>query len=231
LFSGESLPLDLLLEWSHCVPNAVIDNCYGNTENGGMCFLYRFVRDGNNKSYNGILSIGKPTADKEILIVDDTDSPVPSNVHGELSSASKQLTPGYLNNPDKNKEAFFIHNNTRFYRTGDICYQDEDGDVLYCGRLDSQVKISGCRIELGEIEYHTRAFLSGINAICMALENNGNTEIGLFVESPDCDSKALIGYLQSKLPSYMIPKTIVNYAEFPLTVNGKIDRMALKNRI
>jgi amino acid adenylation domain-containing protein len=232
LFCGEALPLDLTEEWSHCIPNAFIDNVYGPTEDTIFCSRYRFNRSGTNKSHNGALCIGKSMTNGEMIIVDENKNPVDTNVQGELCLAGKQLTPGYWNNPVKNKEAFFNHNNTRFYLTGDVCYQDEEGDILYCGRVDSQVKVQGFRIELGEIEFHAKKFLAEPNAVCVAFENaSGNTEIALFVETSECDSQTLTDYLQSKLPLYMIPTKIVNCAKFPLNANGKTDKNELKKHI
>jgi amino acid adenylation domain-containing protein len=232
LFSGEALPLDLTEEWSKCIPNAFIDNLYGPTECTVDCSCYRFNRSGKNKSHNGILCIGKPLISREMIIVDENKMPVDANVQGELCLAGKQLTPGYWNNPIKNKEAFFMINNIRYYLTGDVCYKDEDGDIYYCGRLDHQVKVQGFRIELGEIECHAREFLSGQDAVCVAFENAlSNTEIALFAESSDCDLQALTEYLQSKVPTYMIPTKIITCEKFPLNTNGKTDKNKLKSII
>jgi amino acid adenylation domain-containing protein len=232
IFAGEPLHLVLAQQWSKCIPNSSIDYFWGSTEASGICIVYHFVRNGYNKSHNGILSIGRPMEGNEIIIVDDVNQPVANNIQGVISIATRKLTPGYLKDTNRNKEVFFIHNNTRFYRTGDIGYKDEDGDIFFCGRYDFQIKIHGIRIELGEIEYHARKFFVEQNVVCVPFENKtGNTEIALFVESPECDSQMLTEYLQSKLPTYMIPKTIINCDKFPLNINGKIDKSALKNII
>ena len=68
------------------------------------------------------------------------------------------LTKGYWNDEEKNKQAFFEHDGKRFYRTGDVCAIDDEGDIGYYGRKDSQIKIQGFRIELGEIEHVARSF-------------------------------------------------------------------------
>ncbi|GHT03280.1 peptide synthetase [Bacteroidia bacterium] len=235
LFCGEALPLDLTEEWSRCIPNAFIDNVYGPTEDTIFCSRYRFNRTGENKSHNGALCIGTSMNSGEMIIVDENKQPVAANVQGELCLAGKQLTPGYWHNPEKNSEAFFVHNNTRFYLSGDVCYKDEDGDILYCGRVDSQVKVQGFRIELGEIDFHAKAFVAGHNAVSVAFDNaSGNTEIALFVEFAESNAPDLSGltdYLQSKLPAYMIPTKIISVAKFPLNANGKTDKHALKKMI
>ena len=118
---------------------------------------------------------------------------------------------------------------TRFYKTGDLCYMDDDGDIMYSGRIDFQVKIQGYRIELGEIEHHSRACNGGGNAIAIPFENNtGNTELALFIEGNTTMPDAITTYLKTKLPNYMIPGKILNIDTLPLNTNGKIDRKKLK---
>jgi amino acid adenylation domain-containing protein len=230
LFCGEALPLDLITEWSKCIPNATIDNVYGPTEDTIFCSQYRFQRDTINKSYNGVLSIGKSMTSGTMIVVDENNNRIAQGEQGELCLAGLQLTPGYWNNPEKNKQAFFTDNSgERFYRTGDICFEDANGDFMYCGRADSQVKVQGYRIELGEIEYHVRESLQGRNAVAVAFENgSGNTEIALFIEGELEDPRILMSDLKTKMPSYMEPSRIKSLPEFPLNSNGKVDRNKLK---
>lgn len=232
LFCGEALHEDVCKEWSDCVPNAIIENVYGPTEDTIFCTTYTFQRDGNNKSNNGILSIGKAMAGTQTIIVDAENKPVPANESGELCLSGIQLTPGYWNNPQKNSEAFFEYNlngmSTRFYRTGDLCFVDKDGDIMYSGRIDFQTKIQGYRVELSEIEFHVKSFLQKINAVAVAFQNeNQNTEIGVVLECNEISTDKLIKHLKMKLPSYMIPSRILFVKLFPLNANGKTDRKQL----
>ena len=151
---------------------------------------------------------------------------------GELCLSGDQLTPGYLNNPDKNKDVFFIKDNVRWYKTGDECLSDSDGDIMFVGRLDNQAKIQGYRVELGEIEYHAKAFLIDRNVVAMAFDNQANiTEIALIIESGSYDSGSLLSFMRSKLPTYMIPSKLFFLPSFPLNTNGKIDRKHLKELV
>jgi acyl-coenzyme A synthetase/AMP-(fatty) acid ligase len=119
--------------------------------------------------------------------------------------------------------------NTRFYKTGDLCYYDTEGEIMYSGRIDFQVKIQGYRIELGEIEHHARAFQQGNNAVAIPFQNaSGNTEIALFLEGEEQSPAAVIQFLKTKLPAYMVPTKFVFKTVLPLNTNGKIDRKALK---
>jgi amino acid adenylation domain-containing protein len=233
LFCGEALPLDLIEEWSKCVPNSTIDNVYGPTEDTIFCSHYRFNKQGFNKSHNGILSIGKSMTSGQMIVVNDENLETFERQQGELCLAGKQLSPGYWGNPLKNNEVFFINENgNKFYKTGDICFKDSEGDILYVGRLDSQAKIQGYRVELGEIEFYAKEFLMGTNAVALAFTNKvGNSEICLFIEKDTFDLKKLICYLNTKLPSYMIPTKFQFEPIFPLNINGKIDRMMLKSQL
>jgi D-alanine--poly(phosphoribitol) ligase subunit 1 len=235
LFCGEALPLDVTEEWSNCLPNAEISNVYGPTENTIFCTSYLYNRNGKNKEYNGILSIGKPMFGVETIIVNENNQLLPPGEKGELCLAGELLTPGYWKNDEKNKEAFFLTDYkgkaTRFYRTGDLCVEDTEGDIMYLGRIDFQTKIQGFRVELSEVEFHAKVNLGKINAVAIAFTNKiGNTEIGLAIESTDFDTTALMDYLKMKMPAYMIPTQIIFEQAFPLNTNGKTDRKELKKK-
>lgn len=232
LFCGEALPHDITEEWSRCLPNATILNVYGPTEDTIFCTHYTFSRTGINKSHNGLLSIGKAMEGTVTIIIDEEERLLTSGNTGQLCLGGTQLTPGYWKNEEKNKEAFFTisyHGKTeRFYKTGDVCKMDADGDILYLGRSDSQIKVQGFRVELSEIEFYARAYLKQINAIAIACPDKiGNTEIGLVIESKEFDTTALSEYLKSKLPVYMLPRKILFKEVFPLNSNGKTDRNKL----
>lgn len=236
ILTAEASPVDLLKEWSKCIPNAELYDFYGPTEATIYCTYNKFNKDGLNKQLNGMLSIGRPMNGLRAIIIDENLIILAANQKGELCISGGQLTPGYWNNPEKTAEVFFemeiSHTRHRFYKTGDLCYIDDEGDILYSGRLDFQVKIQGYRIELGEIEHHAREFLQGQNAICVAIDNNsGNLEIALFVEGILNDTTFLLKHLKSKIPYYMIPTKIIIKDIFPLNTNGKIDRNNLKNFI
>ena len=115
-----------------------------------------------------------------------------------------------------------------FYRTGDLALIDDDGDFMFCGRKDSQIKIQGFRVELGEIEHYSREILGILNSAAVAYKNNsGITMIHLFVEGHVEDTDIILQKLRTKIPEYMIPSGITFLNSFPLNGNGKIDRKAL----
>jgi D-alanine--poly(phosphoribitol) ligase subunit 1 len=233
LFCGEALYADVALEWMKCVPNARVQNVYGPTEATIFCLAYDMRRKERTKHFNGIVSIGKPMANMGAIVVDESSKPVKRGEKGELCLTGFQLTDGYWKNPEKNKQAFFAlledGVERRYYRTGDIAFIDEEGDLMFAGRLDHQVKIQGFRVELSEIEHHAREFARASNVAAVASDGSdtGHVRIYLFLENFPGKVEEIGRYLETKVPKYMTPSEIHNVTTFPLNVNGKIDRRAL----
>lgn len=236
IVTAEASPIDLIQEWSKCIPNADIYDFYGPTEATIYCTYYKIPKTSEIKTLNGMLSIGKELKGICAIIIDENEKILSAGEKGELCISGAQLTEGYWNCPQIDTEVFFTKKYDgelrRFYHTGDLCYYDHDGNIMYSGRLDFQAKIQGYRVELGEIEFHARECLHGPNAIAIAFENKtGNAEIALFVEDKLVDANILLEYLKSKIPYYMVPTKILLNNEFPLNSNGKIDRKMLKKLI
>ena len=233
ILTAEASPVALIKAWSDCIPNAEIYDFYGPTEATIYCTYYKFRKEGINKQLNGMSSIGKVMHGLTAIIIDEAGEILGPNQKGELCISGGQLTPGYWHDPQKTAESFFERKLNgkvcRFYRTGDSCFFDSEGDIMYAGRIDFQVKIQGYRIELGEIEHHARESVNGHNAVAIAFENNtGNNEIALFIEDGSTDTAVLSAQLKLKLPYYMMPTKIIARDDFPLNANGKVDRNMLK---
>lgn len=234
LFCGEALNENICEEWSKCIPNARIDNVYGPTEDTVFCTYYTFRRGVKNDSHNGVLSIGKSMLNNIAVVFDENNKVSDINQCGELCLAGAQLTPGYINNPQLNKERFFttIYNGAeiKFYKTGDLCVLRENGNIDYIGRKDFQAKIQGYRVELSEVEYHVKKATNNIiNLIALATENKtGNNEIALIFESDPFDTTFISEYLKAKVPAYMVPTKYFFVRPFPLNPNEKTDRKKLE---
>ncbi len=233
IVTAEASPLELIREWQRCIPNATIYDFYGPTEATIYCTYYKVEKDKPIKNLNGMLSIGKPLKNVESIIVDYKNIIVSAREKGELCVTGYQVTSGYWKNPERNREAFFDKEidgiTKRFYHTGDLCYMEEDGNLMLFGRKDSQVKIQGYRVELGEIEYLAREFLKGQEVVVLPFENStNNTELAIFIETDKIDEKELDAYLKLKLPSYMIPTKKILKIPFPVNSSDKVDKNKLK---
>ncbi len=119
----------------------------------------------------------------------------------------------------------------RLYKSGDLCYRRPDGSMVFVGRVDHQVKLRGLRIELGEIETTLAAHPQIDKAVVIVTTSpSGDKDLTAYLgptagQTPDL--AAIRAHLASKLPAYMIPAHFITLAEFPLNVNGKVDRRAL----
>lgn len=236
ILTAEACPLNLMEDWYQCATNTELYDFYGPTECTIYCTYYKLTKGGKNKTLNGIISIGKPLANCVGLILDENGNELPAGEKGELCIAGDQVTKGYWKNEEKNASSFFYKEvdgrNLRFYHTGDLCYKDADGDIMYSGRLDHQAKIQGFRVEMGEIEFYAREYLGGTNVVCLAFDNKDSlTEIAMFIESKEFNPDDLLTYLRTKMPTYMIPTRLLFVPEFQLNMNGKIDKNILKEMI
>lgn len=144
--------------------------------------------------------------------------------------SSDQLTAGYLNDREKTGKAFFLRDGKRFYRTGDLCRTGGDGNIIYCGRLDHQVKMQGFRIELSEIDI-VAADIFNANAVSVSYKDSLNvTSICLFVEGKKEQNESSEGLLKKRLPYYMVPGKIIYLDALPYNAAGKIDRTTLSEK-
>jgi len=237
ILTAEACPIDLLKDWFKCAANADLYDFYGPTEATIYCTYYKLDRFGMNLSVNGIVSIGRPLTHVKAVILDEDGNLLTTGQRGELCIAGEQVTPGYWKYPEKNASSFFMKEIEglcyRFYHTGDLCYWDASGNIMYIGRIDQQAKIQGFRVELSEIEFHAMTFYQQKHRVLAVAFNNekGLTEIAMFIESAPCDTDELNRYLRTKMPSYMIPSRYIFEEVFPLNSSDKIDRNKLKQRL
>ncbi|ASK31536.1 peptide synthase [Chryseobacterium sp. T16E-39] len=224
LFCGEALLTKQIEGWKNFIPNADIYNVYGPTENTIFCTHYKVEKPVKEK--NGIISIGKSMTNSMMSFSD------PETNEGELLLSGKLLANSYWKNEEKTKEAFIQKDQEVFYRTGDWCMKDADGDYFYLSRIDFQAKINGFRVELAEIEYFSNQKLE--NAISTALihkDKNSNDILVLFVNDINADENIIISHLKDNLPEYCIPSKIIKLEKFPVNTSGKIDRNELKKTL
>ena len=231
LFSGEALPYSIAKEWSNCVPNATVENHYGPTEATIDCTYYK-MNSSKDESHQGIMSIGKAFNDIEAQIIDAKNEFIYSEEQGELIINGDQVTAGYLNNPEKNKESFITLNNKTFYRTGDLVFKNKKGNIFYCGRKDNQIQIQGYRVELGEVEFQIKELLPEKNIAVSSYIESDALFLVLFIEGEqDFKIEDFSVKLKNKLPHYMVPKRIKFVTSFPLTTSGKTNIKELKDFI
>lgn len=234
MFCGEALPEAVTEKWHVVAPDAVIENVYGPTEATIFCLRYLWSpTDSPAKAVNGVVPIGVPFPGMQAALLGENGQQILSkDEKGELLLIGGQVTEGYWRNPEKTKEAFVEidtgSGGVRAYRTGDLCFVNEDGDFIYSGRLDSQIKVDGHRVELGEIEHHLRELIERSNLAVVDAIVGKRRQLVLFLEQPEEDWDALGKRLRERVPEYMIPKHVRYIDSLPLNLNGKVDRPRLR---
>jgi len=224
----------MVKEWSNCIPNADIYNFYGPTEATIWCYYYMWEKTNFfEKGYKGYASIGKPLKNIFPILVDEKHSIISESLQkGELCLAGDQISIGYHNNQSQNKSSFFIKENKRYYKTGDICFFDNTGDYMLCGRVDDQVQVQGYRVELSEITSPIIENFKVSNAVALSYRAPNNlTEIALFLENYSGKVSDIRSFLEKNIPQYMIPHKIVILPEFPINESNKVDRIELLTKI
>ncbi|MEU7551574.1 amino acid adenylation domain-containing protein [Streptomyces sp. NPDC044571] len=212
-------------------PGRVV-NVYGPTECTTFATYHPLELDGMPEAV-GDLPIGIPLQNTRLYVVDEGSLCPPGRV-GEIWLAGPGLSPGYLGAPEATAERFVEREidgvRERLYRTGDLGRLREDGNVVFVGRQDDQVKINGFRIELDEIAHHLDR-CPGVRFSHVAVGENGageKTLVAFVVPREDrCTARSVTAYLREKLPSYMIPTAIHLRDSLPLSGTGKVDRRAL----
>jgi amino acid adenylation domain-containing protein len=232
--SGEVLPVELFLRFKERMPRSVLYNLYGTSEVWDATWYDPSDHEGREGAVS--VPIGRPIANSQAYVLDARGQPVPVGVPGELCIGGDGLARGYLNRPELTAEKFIADPfsgapGARLYRTGDLARWLSDGNLEFLGRIDQQVKIRGYRVEPGEIEATLLQHPAVRAAAVIAHEDQtGGKRLVAYVVSlgePAPSHGELRGFLQGKLPDYMIPSVFVPLSALPLSPNGKVDRRAL----
>lgn len=235
--SGEALPTALCRQWEQltAVP---LHNLYGPTEAAVDVSWYPAFGPELAAVSGASVPIGFPVWNTGLRILNSRLQPVPPGIAGDLYLTGIQLAQGYLARPDLTASRFVadpFQPGERMYRTGDVARWLPDGAVEYLGRSDDQLKIRGQRIELNEID-HALCSLHGIEQAvthaCVlgqqdAAQGDARQLVSYVIAREPVDGEALRQQLATLLPAHMVPVAIVQLAEFPLSVNGKLNRNAL----
>jgi len=228
-FAGEAMPAKQLKVWMNKLPNARFVNLYGPTEITVDCTYYEVDREFDDDEF---IPIGRDCHNKQILVFNEDNQLVKVGEPGELCVRGSGVALGYYNNKEKTEEVFVqnpLHDlyEDRIYRTGDIVKYNERGELEFVSRKDFQIKHKGNRIEMGEIEIAVNSIPAVTNAACIF--DQANDKIVLYYTTVDGQTLDIINIVKDRIPVYMFPEIIIHLSAMPYNMNGKIDRMELKN--
>lgn len=225
---GEVLSQELVRRWTATIPDLKFINGYGPTEvtAGATLSICHPLRP---------INIGKPIANMNIHIAGSYLRDMPIGCFGEILISGVSLSPGYLNNPEKTREAFIDHPyypGRKFYRTGELGRFLASGEIEFKGRLSvsRQIKLKGVRIELDEIEAILNTFPSLMQSFVKLIPAEYPFLAAYYVtaNNQDIADFELQQFLAHKgLITVKIPSAFVRLDKFPLTSNGKLDEKLL----
>ncbi|GAB3157544.1 hypothetical protein GCM10027290_58780 [Micromonospora sonneratiae] len=238
--SGEQLLVDeQIREFFVQHPHCVLINHYGPTETQAAT---TYQLSGADAHWPAHVPIGVPLPHVAAYVVDGTGHLAPPGVPGELYLGGRCPADGYINDAELTASRFVEDSFTPaderergiMYRTGDLVVRNERDELIFLGRLDTQVKIRGNRVELGEIEVVANRVLGVRQAVAVVRGDGADKEIALFLlphagATPDPDR--VREHLAATLPAYMRPLWILTVDAIPTTSSGKTDRAALLRRV
>jgi len=238
LFCGEPLLASQADAWQKAAQNSAVENLYGPTEATIAIAHYRWQPDDERREFvNGVVPIGNPFSSQKTAIVDTQRHPVAPGTPGELCLSGSQVTSGYLNNPEKTEQQFVqlpAVGEGKWYRTGDLARQQDDGTLVYLGRIDHQVQICGHRVELQEVDCALREASGEQNAVSVAWpveDGRADGVYGFLCCNGSLEKQPILDQLRQQLPEYMCPRDVFAVREMPLNANGKVDRKALAQQV
>ncbi|OMD47781.1 hypothetical protein BSK56_12765 [Paenibacillus borealis] len=229
IIGGDTLSPTQINKVRQACPALVLVNGYGPSENSVLSTTFAIERE-----YETRIPIGRPVSNSTAYILDRDQQFLPVGAIGELCVGLEGVARGYLNNPELTEAKFIpdpLYPEYRMYRTGDLARWLPDGNIDFLGRADNQVKVRGYRIELQEIE-HELSRLPGIEDCTVIIIQSSDREKELaayFVAGDTLQAGSLRKALLERLPSYAVPTRYMQLAALPLTINGKIDKKALRN--
>ena len=227
LFSGEVMPIKHLNIWMSHLNKCEFINVYGPTEITCNC-TYHIID--KKRSYEDKIPIGIPFKNERVFLLDEENNLITdANISGEICVTGTCTGLGYYNNTEQTDRHFMqnpLHLNylEKIYRTGDLAYYNELGELVFNGRKDFQIKYQGHRIELEEIDKNIM-MIDKVNRVCTLFDEEKSKLICFYIG--DIEKLDIVNYLKDKVPVYMIPTKMFKIEEFPLTKNGKIDRKLL----
>ncbi|RDU73058.1 hypothetical protein CQA66_02145 [Helicobacter aurati] len=225
-FGGEAINAKTLNYWIANYPNATFANLYGPSEITDICAYHIVKRTFHDKE---IIPIGKACRNTQILLLDSGNKLIHTSfTTGELYIRGSCLSLQYCRDTEKSQRAFIqnpLHTNfyDKVYKTGDLGYYNEHGEIVLVGRKDFQIKHNGYRIELGEIE-NILANHKKIQDVCVLYRQE---EIVLCYQGETITHQEIIQYCKDKIPKYAMPSKLFKIDSMPLNANGKIDRQKL----
>ncbi|MCF6437887.1 amino acid adenylation domain-containing protein [Pseudoalteromonas luteoviolacea] len=229
---GEQFEVALLKQClEQVLPNGIYINEYGPTEATVGCTTAVFDRASDLSMLGEALPIGKPILGTQLYVLDSQLRLSPKGAVGQLYISGHGLASGYLNNTELTATKFIANPfsdspDSRMYETGDLVQLSENGVMTFIGRQDEQQKLNGYRIELGEIQFELEA-MEHVSRAEVLFDAQSQKVRAFIIADGECSIDLIKSTLSVTLPDYMMPASLTEVTEIPLTINGKLDKQTL----
>jgi amino acid adenylation domain-containing protein len=231
--TGEAINVPLVERWFERFPHIALVNAYGATEASDDT-THAVLRRAPGMP---LVPVGRPIHNARVYVVDERLQLVPPGSTGEIVFAGICVGRGYINDPERTREAFVDDPylpGERMYRSGDFGRWLPDGNLEFLGRRDEQVKIRGMRVEVGEVEHRIQR-LDGVAQAAVVVRDTGHGKSLVAFYTPESappgeptlTSERLLAVLRDTLPAHLIPVACHRLDAVPLTENGKTDKRTL----
>ena len=238
IFAGEHFPAENMCAIADVLPEVAFYNIYGQSESIACTFHVLAPKD--YRSAKTHLPVGRCHRDMHLFLIDESGQEIiKPGITGELYIKGATLFSGYWKQPKHTLNSLIqnpLHGNyvDMVFRSGDICYFDEEGLFYFIGRKDNQIKVNGNRVELEEIEAALNRFPGVSNSCVLVHENTLHAALAfkqLANDDPAQYEPTLRSFLNDDLPTYMLPKHYHFINSIPISANGKNDRHQLLNEL
>jgi len=241
-FAGDVLTRQDVTTLYQMAPQVAIVNSYGATETPQAMSYFQVPKtsaldDQMIPGKESIIPIGRGIEGVQLLIQSASGKLTGIGELGEICVRTPYLARGYLADQALTEQRFCVNPfaiaeaHDRWFRTGDLGRYLPDGNVMFVGREDDQLKVRGFRIEACDIEVTLQQQPAVRQAVVIADDDpSGEKRLVAYVELDEQSSPTvseLRHFLQTRLPEFMIPAVFVPLNHLPLTPNGKVDRQAL----
>jgi len=226
IVAGEAIGETAVTHFKH-LPETELHNEYGPTEATVWASVYRL----STEDCGSDVPIGKAVAGTKISLIGNDGKRVAQGTVGEICVSGPSVAKGYLNRDQLNKDCFVEFDSgdgsvQRTYRTGDAGYVREDGQLMFYGRIDRQVKIRGHRIEPQAVE-HCLGQLTAVQEAFVGAHGENTKRLVAWLTGDADQEVAIRESLSNYLPSFMVPDVFVFLDSLPRLANGKVDASSL----
>ncbi|MFD4242395.1 amino acid adenylation domain-containing protein [Streptomyces sp. NPDC058525] len=230
LLGGDEIPAGLLPRLADRLRVGTFGNLYGPTE--ATIEATTFACPGSAFPELTTVPVGRPSEGFGVLLLTPHGDHAPPGIPGEIHVLGPGVARGYADEEPTGPGRFCelpAHPGVRVFRTGDFGRWNHRGELVFLGRRDNQIQIHGNRVELGEVEASLSSVAGVVSATVLPFTapSGPPTVVAVYTSDQDLEPADVRSRLEQRLPGYMVPGRILRLDELPVTLHGKIDRVAI----